>query len=205
MCKLDCMHEPDALDFWRKDFVAALRLIGWAAARLPYGMPEPVLGGQAAVELYSGGLWPPTRQVELLTTDASRLRAELMEMGFRADECSPSDARNLWHPTIDRCITIARAATTRCQCGCRGDREFRQAQPDDNSGCRHRGFDRRPDIRLAAERRPEERDYDACPGSCRTRPRWRRWCFSASLFAASACTADRGRGRPRARHSHPTA
>jgi hypothetical protein len=100
------MNEPDALDFWRKDFVAALRLIGWAAARLPYGMPEPVLGGHAAVELYSGGLWPPTRQVELLTTDASRLRPELMEMGFRSDECSPSDARNLWHPTIDRCITI---------------------------------------------------------------------------------------------------
>jgi hypothetical protein len=101
------MHEPDAPDFWRKDFVAALRLIGSAAARLPYGAPEPVLGGQAAIELYSGGLWPPTRRVELLTTDTSGLRPELMEMGFRPDECSPSDARNLCHPTIDRCISIA--------------------------------------------------------------------------------------------------
>jgi hypothetical protein len=101
------MHEPDALDFWRKDFVAALRLIGCAATRLPYGMPEPVLGGQTAIELYSGGLWPPTRQVELLTTDASRLRPELIKMGFRPDECFPSDARKLWHPTIDRCINIA--------------------------------------------------------------------------------------------------
>jgi hypothetical protein len=101
------MHEPDASDFWRKDFVAALRLIGSAAARLPYGMPEPVVGGQAAIELYSGGLGPPTRQFEVLTTDASRLRPELMEMGFRPDECSPSDARNLWHPTIDRCISLA--------------------------------------------------------------------------------------------------
>jgi hypothetical protein len=100
------MHESDALEIWRKDFGAALRLIGWAAARLPYGMPEPVLGGQAAVELYSGGLWLPARQVELLTTDPSRLRLELMKMGFRPGECSSSDARNLWHPTIDRCMSI---------------------------------------------------------------------------------------------------
>jgi hypothetical protein len=100
------MHEPDALNFWRKDFVAALRLMGWAAARLPYGMPEPVLGGQAAVELYSGGLGPPTRQIVLLTTEASRLRHELMEMGFRPGDCSPSDAQNLRHPTVDRCIAI---------------------------------------------------------------------------------------------------
>jgi len=70
-------------------------------------VPEPVLGGQAATELYLGRLWPPTRQVELLTTDASRLRPELMKMGFRPDECAPSDARRLWHPTIERCISIA--------------------------------------------------------------------------------------------------
>src|SRR5271165_83053 len=101
------MHEPDAPDSWRKDFVAALRLIGSAAARLPYGVPDPVLGGQAAIELYSGGFWPPTRQVELLTADARRLQAELMETGFRPDECSPTDARNLWHPTIDRGVSIA--------------------------------------------------------------------------------------------------
>jgi hypothetical protein len=101
------MNHPDAPDPWRKDFVAALRLIGSAAARLPYGVPEPVLVGQAAIELYSGGLWPPTRQIELLTTDANRLQPELMEMGFHTDECSPSDVRNLWHPTIDRCISIA--------------------------------------------------------------------------------------------------
>jgi len=101
------VDELDSPDFWRKDFVAALRLIGSAAARLSYGVPEPVLGGQAAIELYSGGLWAPTRQIELLTMDASRLRPELMEMGFRPDECSPSDAHNLWHPNIDRCVSIA--------------------------------------------------------------------------------------------------
>jgi hypothetical protein len=101
------VDHPDAPGLWRKDFVAAVRTIAASAARLPYGVPEPVLGGLAAIELYSGGLWPPTRQIELLTMDASRLRPELMEMGFRPDECSPSDAHNLWHPNIDRCVSIA--------------------------------------------------------------------------------------------------
>ena len=55
MCTTPGMHEPDAPDFWHKNFVAALRLIGHAAARLPYGLPEPVLVGQAAMELY----WAP--------------------------------------------------------------------------------------------------------------------------------------------------
>jgi hypothetical protein len=99
------MDHPDAPDFWRKDFLATLRLIGSAAARLPYGAPEPVLGDQAAVELYSGGLWA-ARQVELLTTEARRLRAELMETGFRRDECSPPDVRNLRHPWFDRGVNI---------------------------------------------------------------------------------------------------
>jgi PPOX class probable F420-dependent enzyme len=101
-----CMHEPDTPDSWRKDFVAALRLIGFAAARLPHGMPEPVLGGRAALELYSGGLWPAP-QFELLTADAHRLQAELMETGFRPDECSRSEMRTLWHPALDRGVSIA--------------------------------------------------------------------------------------------------
>jgi hypothetical protein len=46
----------DAPDLWRKDFVATLRLLGSAVARPPDGMPEPVLTGLAAMELYSGGL-----------------------------------------------------------------------------------------------------------------------------------------------------
>jgi hypothetical protein len=100
------MDHIDALDLWCKDFVAALRTIGAAAARLPYGVPEPVLGGLAAIELYSGGLWP-TRLVELLTADAPRLQAELTDTGFRADECSPSDMRNLRHPTFDLGVSIA--------------------------------------------------------------------------------------------------
>ena len=100
------MHEPDAPDFWPKDFVAAMRLIGSATERLPYGVPEPILGGLTAMELYSGGLWP-TPQVELLTDDAPRLQAELTETGFRLDECSPSGMRTLWHPALDRRITIA--------------------------------------------------------------------------------------------------
>jgi hypothetical protein len=99
------MDRPDTLDIWRKDFVAMLRMIGAAAARLRYGVPEPALGGQAAIELYSGGLWP-TRQVELLTTDPHQLEAELLGTGFRRDECSPSDAYNLWHPTLDGVVSI---------------------------------------------------------------------------------------------------
>ncbi len=99
------MEHPNVPDFWRKDFVATLRLIGSAAARLPYGVPEPVLGDQAAVELYSGGLWS-ARQVELLTTEPRRLWTELMDVGFRRDEWSPSDVHNLWHRWIDRGVNI---------------------------------------------------------------------------------------------------
>jgi hypothetical protein len=81
------MDQTDAPDLWRKDFVAVLRLIGLAAARLPYGVPEPVLGGEAAIELYSGGLCPMPL-IELLTTEPQWLREELMEVGFRKDELS---------------------------------------------------------------------------------------------------------------------
>jgi hypothetical protein len=49
----------------------------------------------------------PTQQIELLTTEARRLQAELVEIGFRHDECSPSDACHLWHPTLHRGVTIA--------------------------------------------------------------------------------------------------
>jgi hypothetical protein len=100
------MNEPDAPDFWRKDFIAALRLIGTASARLPYGVPEPVLGAQAAIELYSGGPWPPMRQIELLTADALQIQTELIATGFRPEECSSTDARYLSHPVIDRGIRI---------------------------------------------------------------------------------------------------
>ena len=103
------MDHPDVPDLWRKDFVATLRLSGSAAARLPYGVPEPVLGDEAAIELYSGGLWP-ARQVELLTTEARHLRAELMNVGFRQDERSPSDVRNLRHPWFDRGVNITTQA-----------------------------------------------------------------------------------------------
>ncbi len=100
------MDHTDAPGLWRKDFVAAVRTIAASAARLPYGVPEPVLGGLAAIELYSGGLWP-TPQVELLAVDPCRLQVELIEAGFRPDQCCPSEARNLWHPTLDRGVTIA--------------------------------------------------------------------------------------------------
>jgi hypothetical protein len=99
------MDHTDASDLWRTDFVAALRLIGLAAARLPYGMPEPVLGGEAVIELYSGGLWP-TPQIELLTPEAQWLREELLEMGFREDERSSFAMPSLWHPTLEPGVSI---------------------------------------------------------------------------------------------------
>jgi len=103
------VDHPEAPDFWRKDFVATLRLIGSAAARLPYGVPEPVLGGEAAIELYSGGLWA-ARQVELLTTEARRLRTELVDAGSRREECFPGDGSDLGHPWFDRNVNITERA-----------------------------------------------------------------------------------------------
>jgi hypothetical protein len=99
------MDQTDAPDLWRKDFVAVLRLIGLAAARLPYGVPEPVLGGEAAIELYSGGLCP-TPLIELLTTEPQWLREELQEMDFREDERTFSAMPSLRHPTLERAVSI---------------------------------------------------------------------------------------------------
>jgi hypothetical protein len=42
---------------WRVNFVEALQLVGQASVRLPFGVPDPVLHGSAATELYTGGLW----------------------------------------------------------------------------------------------------------------------------------------------------
>jgi hypothetical protein len=54
---------------WRANFVEALGLLARAAARLPFGVPDPVLSGTSAVELYSGGLWSAA-VLEVLAEDA---------------------------------------------------------------------------------------------------------------------------------------
>ena len=45
---------------WRNSVLHALQLLAQASARMRYGVPEPVLCGAAAVELYTGGLWAAT-------------------------------------------------------------------------------------------------------------------------------------------------
>jgi hypothetical protein len=100
------MAHPDDPGPWRERFVDALRLIGSAAARLPYGVPEPVLGGHAAIELYSGG-HQLARDFELLTAEPRRLQAELMGTGFRRDERCSCDAWTLRHPALEFGLNIA--------------------------------------------------------------------------------------------------
>jgi hypothetical protein len=84
---------------WRPNFVAALRLLGRAVARLPFGVPDPVVCGAAAVELYTGGLWPAT-DLELLAVEARPLAAELLAVGFRWAERPLRRDRGLWHPDL---------------------------------------------------------------------------------------------------------
>jgi hypothetical protein len=72
-------------------------------ARLPFGMPDPVLSGASAVALYTGGLWPVTA-LELTVADPGKLVAELFAIGCRWSR----GARNggLWHPDCEIGIDI---------------------------------------------------------------------------------------------------
>ena len=67
---------------WRARFTDALQLIGEAAARLPVGASDPILCGESAVELYTGGLWA-TDDLELYIAQPRLLTAELFAVGFR--------------------------------------------------------------------------------------------------------------------------
>ena len=90
---------------WRANFLDALRLLGQAVTRLPFGIPDPVLGGAAAVELYTGSLWPAAT-LELLTVAAGPLIAELFAVGFRWGR--PGHASGgVWHPKLQTGIEIA--------------------------------------------------------------------------------------------------
>jgi hypothetical protein len=90
---------------WRANFVDALRLLGQAVTRLPFGVPDPVLRGTAAVELYTGSLWPAAA-LELLTVAARPLIAELFAVGFHWRR--PGHASGgVWHPELQIGIEIA--------------------------------------------------------------------------------------------------
>ncbi len=81
---------------WRARFVAALKLLAQAAARLPLGIPDPTLSGASAVELYTGGLWS-TPDIEMVCADARVLMAELFAAGFRWTKRTQGIGRELWH------------------------------------------------------------------------------------------------------------
>ena len=82
---------------WRVNFVNALRSLGTAVACLPFGVPDPVICGATAVELYTGGLWSSSN-LEVLAVEARPLVAELFAMGFHWTERPLRRDTGLWHP-----------------------------------------------------------------------------------------------------------
>jgi len=89
---------------WRANFVDTLHLLGQAVTRLPFGVPDPVLRGAAAVELYTGSLWPAAA-LELLTVAARPLIAELFAVGFRWGRPGHPDG-GVWHPELQIGVDI---------------------------------------------------------------------------------------------------
>ena len=84
-------------DQWRASFLGALQLLGQAIAHVPFGMPDPILCGASAIELYTGRLWPGAA-LEVRVADVRVLNAALLAVGFRWQERSRHDRRGLWHP-----------------------------------------------------------------------------------------------------------
>jgi hypothetical protein len=95
---------------WRENFIDALRLVGQASARLPFGVPDPVLHGSSATELYTGGLWSAA-DLDLYTLEPRPLIAELFGMGFRWAERPRRGGRGLWHPELHIGINIGSGGT----------------------------------------------------------------------------------------------
>jgi hypothetical protein len=90
---------------WRASFIDALRLVGEVAARLPIGVADPVLCGEAAIELYTGGLWV-TDDIELSIGQPRLLTAELFAVGFRWTPSQRCAGRSLWHPEFQMGMKI---------------------------------------------------------------------------------------------------
>ena len=95
---------------WRVNFIDALQLVGQASARLPFGVPDPVLHGSSAVELYTGGLWSAA-DLDLYALEPRPLIAELFSMGFRWAERPGRGGRGLWHPELHIGINIGSGGT----------------------------------------------------------------------------------------------
>jgi hypothetical protein len=94
---------------WRTNFLGALELFAQAGSRLPFGMPDPILWGGSAVELYTGGLWS-TADIEVVASDARLLTAELFAAGFRWSDRPQHTERGLWHPELQIGIDIIEAS-----------------------------------------------------------------------------------------------
>jgi hypothetical protein len=88
------MRDDHAL--WRDSFVGALRLLGQAVTRLPFGVPDPILCGASAVALYTGDLWP-VGELQVIAADTRPLIAELFAAGFRWTQRPLYLGRSLWH------------------------------------------------------------------------------------------------------------
>jgi hypothetical protein len=99
------MQYPTDSALWRLNFVGALQLLGQAAARQPFGIPDPVLCGASAVELYTGGLWF-AGCLEVFAADARSLIVELFPAGFRWTRRPRYAGRGLWHPGLQIGIDI---------------------------------------------------------------------------------------------------
>jgi hypothetical protein len=91
---------------WSRHFLAAMELAAQASVRLPFGVPDPVMGGAAAIALYTGGLWPVTA-LEMTTVDEAKLVAELFAVGFRWSRGTRTV--DLWHPDCEIGIDILSA------------------------------------------------------------------------------------------------
>src|ERR1700710_2128224 len=101
------MQMLDARMRWSRHFLTAMELAALASARLPFGVPDPVMGGAAAVALYTGGLWPVTA-LEITTVDEGKMIAELFAVGFRWSRGTRTV--DLWHPNCEIGIDILPAS-----------------------------------------------------------------------------------------------
>ena len=90
---------------WRRKFVATLQLLAGAAVRQPFGPPDPVLCGGAAVRLYTGDLWS-AGCLEVFTAAPQPLIAELFAAGFRWTGRPRLADRGLWHPELQIGIDV---------------------------------------------------------------------------------------------------
>jgi hypothetical protein len=93
------MNGSNDRTLWRGSFIAALNVLALAAAHLPVGVADPILGDASAVELYTGGLWA-TPDVDLVCAEARPVMTELFATGFRWIQQPGGVRRVLRHPDL---------------------------------------------------------------------------------------------------------